>query len=194
MTHALRSDARPMAQGLPGTEVRRARRLLLVTGVLAVLAGALAIAVPSAASVGIAVFVGWMLVFAGVVMAVHAFSVRSRWMLATRLVNGLLTLLVGIAILAFPLTGTITLTFLLAVWFFASGVLHLWAASRLRGLPGGGLLAIDGAISLLLGVLIAVNLPSSAGWAIGLLVGVNLIWWGVRALIAASQLRSVVEQ
>jgi uncharacterized membrane protein HdeD (DUF308 family) len=52
--------------------------------------------------------------------------------------------------------------------------------------------AFGGAISVILGVLIAVNLPSSAGWAIGLLVGINLIFWGVRALVAAGLLSSLV--
>ncbi|MGZ4461375.1 MAG: HdeD family acid-resistance protein [Gaiellaceae bacterium] len=172
------------------TEMRRARRLLRVSGVLALLAGALAIAVPAAASVTIAVFIGWMLVFAGVVMLVHAFSIRARRLMAVRLVNAMLALLVGIGILVFPLTGTVTLTFMLAVWFFGSGMLQLAIALWLRGRPGAGLVALDGTVSLLLGVLIAASLPSSGGWAIGLLVGVNLIFWGVRALLAASRLQT----
>lgn len=187
----LANDWALMAVLLPPEAARRARRLLIVSGVLSLIAGIAAIAIPAAASVAIAVFIGWVLVFAGSVMLVHAFSVRARRLMAMRLVNALLTLLVGIAILVFPLTGTVTLTFLLTVWFFASGGLRLTLALRLRGLPGAGLLALDGVISLALGLLIAVNLPSSGAWAIGLLVGINLILWGVRALFAAQRLHSV---
>src|SRR5256885_1168197 len=146
----LADDWALMAVALPPEAARRARRLLIVSGVLSLIAGIVAIAIPAAASVAIAVFIGWVLVFAGSVMLVHAFSVRARRLMAIRLVNALLTLLVGIAILVFPLTGTVTLTFLLTVWFFASGGVRLALALRLRGLPGAGLLALDGVISLAL--------------------------------------------
>ena len=65
----------------------------------------------------------------------------------------------------------------------------LYDAWRLRGQAGAGWLTFNGGIPLLLGLLIAVDLPSSAAWAIGLLVGVNLVFWGVRALIAAQMLK-----
>jgi uncharacterized membrane protein HdeD (DUF308 family) len=161
----------------------------MVTGVLSLLAGAAAIVVPAAASVGLSVFIGWLLVFAGAVMGIHAFSRHTRDRMAMRVLNALLTLAVGLYLLIFPLSGTITLTFLLAVWFFGVGALELLAAWRARGLPGVGLMAFHGGVSLVLGLLIAVSLPSSAAWAIGLLVGINLIMWGVRALVLAMALR-----
>jgi uncharacterized membrane protein HdeD (DUF308 family) len=82
---------------------------------------------------------------------------------------------------------------MLAIWFFALGVLELIGAWQVRGAPGAGWLGLSGAISLILGVLLLVDLPSSAEWAIGLLVGINLVFWGVRALVAASALKQVIE-
>jgi uncharacterized membrane protein HdeD (DUF308 family) len=174
--------------GLSDRDLRRARTLLAVTGVLSVLAGVAAIVVPAAASVAMSVFLGWLLVFAGALMGIHAFSRHSRDRMAMRLLNAVLTLAVGLYLLILPLSGAITLTVLLAVWFFGIGALELLAAWRARGLPGVGLMAFHGGVSLVLGLLIAVSQPSSAAWAIGLLVGVNLIMWGLRALVLAMAL------
>jgi uncharacterized membrane protein HdeD (DUF308 family) len=76
------------------------------------------------------------------------------------------------------LSGTITLTFLLAVWFFGTGLLSLWSAWQHRDSDGLAVTVIDGVLSLILGLLIAVSLPSSAAWAIGLLVGFYVLWLG----------------
>ena len=170
---------------LSADDIRRVRRWLLITGILSILAGAAAIAVPAVASVTMTIFIGWVLVFAGVVMGIHAFSLRGSGTVALRALDALLALVVGIYLIAFPLSGTVTLTFLLAVWFFGMGALGLIAAWRMRGRPGAGIVGLSGAMSAVLGVLVAADLPSSANWAIGLLVGINLILWGVRALVAA---------
>jgi uncharacterized membrane protein HdeD (DUF308 family) len=182
----------PAVAGTPAEPLRKARRWLAITGVLAILAGILAVVVPAAASVTIAIFIGWILVFAGVVMLAHAWR-HPEAREPLRLLNAALTLLIGLYLLIFPLHGTVTLTFMLAVWFFAIGALELLAAWRGRGLPGVGFMAFHGAVSLLLGILIAVDLPSSGKWAIGLLVGINLLLWGVRALVLSSVLRRVFE-
>jgi uncharacterized membrane protein HdeD (DUF308 family) len=175
--------------GLSSDDLRHTGVLLLASGVLCVIAGVAAIVVPAAASVGISVFIGWLLVFSGVVMGVHAFSRHSHDRPVLRVLNAALTLLVGLYLLVFPLSGTVTLTFLLAVWFFGIGALELVAAWRARGLPGTGFMAFHGAVSLVLGLLIALNLPSSAEWAIGLLVGINLIIWGTRAVVLGVAIR-----
>jgi uncharacterized membrane protein HdeD (DUF308 family) len=175
---------------LSADEIRRVRRVLLISGVLALLAGAASIVVPIAASVTMTLFVGWMLMFYGVVSGFHAIRAQAPGRTkAWRLLNAVLALAVGFYLVVLPLNGTITLTFLLAVWFFGTGVFSLAAAWQQHGQPGVGWLAVNGVLSLVLGVLIAVSLPSSAAWAIGLLVGIYLIWWGMDALIAATMLK-----
>jgi uncharacterized membrane protein HdeD (DUF308 family) len=175
--------------GLTGEDLRRVRRWLTISGILGLVAGMAAIAVPAVASVTIAIFIGWMLVFASVAMGMRAWALRAhRSELGLRVVETLLTFAAGVCILLFPLTGVLTLTFFLTAWFLLSGALLLYAAWRLRGSIGAGWLAFNGGITLLLGLLIAVDLPSSAAWAIGLLVGVDLIFWGVRALVGARAL------
>jgi uncharacterized membrane protein HdeD (DUF308 family) len=103
--------------------------------------------------------------------------------------NALLTFVAGLLLVVAPHGGTLTLTFLLAAWFFATGVVLLASWWQQRGLPGAVLAGFNGAVALVLGLLIVLDLPSSADWAIGLLVGINLVLWGVRALYAATVLR-----
>lgn len=126
-------------------------------------------------------------------MISHAVG-RQPVLVTLRVIEGIVTLLIGAYIVIFPLTGTVTLTFALAVWLFASGILQIAAAVRETTLPGRGLTALSGAVSIVLGVLIAVSWPSSSAWAIGLLVGINLMFWGFRVLAAAWLLRSLTSE
>jgi uncharacterized membrane protein HdeD (DUF308 family) len=102
------------------------------------------------------------------------------------------TLIAEFYVLVFPLSGTVTLTFVLAVWFFATGVMSLTFSVQWRGAPGAWFTGFGGALSVILGFLIAASLPSSASCEIGLLVGINLILWG-GALIGARALRDLLE-
>ena len=149
---------------------------------------------PIVASVTLTLFVGWMLMLYGIVSGFQAFTAdvpgRTK---AWRALNALLAVLVGLYHVALPLSGTITLTFLLAVWFFGTGLFSLTAAWQWRGRSETPWLAVSGLLSVLLGILIAVSLPSSAAWAIGLLVGIQMIWWGTDALVAASVLRRMLD-
>jgi uncharacterized membrane protein HdeD (DUF308 family) len=175
------------AAPLTHEELKRLRRVLLAVAMLALSAGAVSIVIPAVTSVTMTIFIGWLLMFAGATAAIDAFSSRSGW----RGLEALLAFVAGLYLLVLPLSGTVTLTFVLAVWLFANGVSSLavglggaesWGGARLMAVLGG-------VLSMLLGVLIAVELPSSAAWAIGLLVGVNLLFWSVRAFVASSLLR-----
>jgi uncharacterized membrane protein HdeD (DUF308 family) len=175
--------------GLTRDQIGRARRWLTVAGSLAVLVGVVSIAVPVIASVTTAIFVGWVLLASGIAAAIYAISHRAP----LRGLEALVALTAGFYLLVFPLHGTVTLTFVLAVWFFASGVFSLAYVVQWRGVPGWWLSALGGVSSIILGFLIAASLPSSAAWAIGLLVGINLVFWGVRALLGARLLKALAE-
>jgi uncharacterized membrane protein HdeD (DUF308 family) len=173
-------------------DMRTARRWLLATGILALLAGIAAIVVPLVATITVALFIGWILVFSGAVMAWHELTQRPSGRSWARAAQALLTLLVGLYLVVFPVTGALSLTLLLVIWFAGIGGLELYGAYRLRGVPGAGWLLFNGLVSVVLAVLIAADLPSSAAWAIGLLVGINLVFWGMRALVAAGILGRVL--
>jgi uncharacterized membrane protein HdeD (DUF308 family) len=167
-------------------EGREHRRGTLVGGVLAILAGVVAIIVPAVASVAIALVVGWVLVAASACIAVDAFAKGGFARTAFRLVLALATLAAGLYLVLAPLRGTYTLTVMLVIWFVAVGFSQVMIGLAEIKLPGAGLLIVSGAISLVLGILIANRLPEAADWAIGLLVGIQLICYGIAAVGAYS--------
>ena len=179
---------------LSDDDVRKARRWLMVSAILALLGGAAAIVVPAVATLTMTIFIGWILVYSGVVMAIHSWTQRGAGRTWERTLQALLALVIGIYMVLFPGAGALSLTLTLIIWFVISGGLQLAAARQLRGLPGAGWMLFGGVLAILLAVLIALDLPSSAAWAIGLLVGVNLIFWGTRTLVAASLLKRVFER
>lgn len=153
---------------------------LMVAGVLAILAGCVAILVPAVASVATAIFVGWVLIVAGAFLTAGAFGQRSTGRLVWRLLWALLTVIAGLYLVTAPLDGTFTLTVVLGIYFFAMGLTRVLVAIAGRGEPGAGLIGLSGVAAVLVGALILAELPSSADWAVGLLVGIDLIfagWW-----------------
>jgi uncharacterized membrane protein HdeD (DUF308 family) len=170
-------------------QLKKSRRWLMVAGVLAVIGGLVAIAVPAVASVTVAIFIGWMLVFGSIFLFVDAFAVRDVGRLVLRALIALITLAAGISLLVAPLKGTYTLTVLLVLYFALAGVVRIGVAISERGLPGAGLTAFNGIVTLLLAILIGAELPESSDWAIGLLVGIDFLFFGFAALAAASALK-----
>jgi uncharacterized membrane protein HdeD (DUF308 family) len=169
--------------------LKQGRKWLLISGTLAVIAGAIAIIVPAVASVTVAIFIGWMLLFAAVFLLIDAFAVRDVWRMLMRLLLAVLAGAAGLSLLLAPLRGTYTLTVLLVLWFAVTGVMRIAVAIAERGTPGAGWMGANGVITLLLGILIGAELPESSDWAIGLLVGIDFLFYGFGALAAASALK-----
>lgn len=151
---------------------------LMVAGVLAILVGCVAILVPAVASVATAIFIGWILIIAGVFLVAGAFGQRSAGRLAWRLFWALLTIIAGIYLVTAPLDGTFTLTVVLGIYFFLMGLTRVFVAFAARGEPGASLVGISGLAAVLVGALILAKLPESSDWAVGLLVGIDLIFAG----------------
>ena len=162
----------------PAEEARRTRRWLMLAGVLSLLGGIVAIVLPNIASVATAILIGWLLVFASATYVVDAFSTRDRTRIALRLVLAVLCFIAGVYLLVAPLQGTFTLTVVLAMWFVVIGVARIVIGIADRDTPARGMVVLGGVLALLLGLLIALQLPESAAWAIGLIVGVDLVFTG----------------
>jgi uncharacterized membrane protein HdeD (DUF308 family) len=112
--------------------------------------------------------------------------------MALRMVLALLTFAAGFYLLVAPLDGVFTLTVVLVVWFVATGTARVIVGISERGIPGAGMTILSGIVSLVLGILIAEKLPSSANWAIGLIVGIDLFFAGAVLVILTSRLRRVI--
>jgi uncharacterized membrane protein HdeD (DUF308 family) len=156
----------------------RSWKPLMFVGVLAIALGCIAILVPAVAAVGTAIFIGWLLLLVGIVMVAGAFSAHSVGTLILRLIWAILTVVVGLWLIVEPHNGTLTLTLVLGIYFLFMGLTRTTIAFIARGQPNAGLLGLSGIASLLIGILILAKFPSSADWAIGLLVGIDLIFAG----------------
>ena len=158
--------------------LRRTWKALMAVGVLAIFIGCVAILVPAVASVGTAIFIGWILVIAGAFLVAGAFAAQTIGSVVLRLLWAFLTVIVGLWLIVEPHNGTLTLTLVLGIYFLFMGLTRTAIAFIARGEPNAGLLGLSGIAGILIGILILAKFPSSADWAIGLLVGVDLIFAG----------------
>jgi len=156
----------------------RSWKLLMGAGVFAILLGCVAILVPAVAAVGTAIFIGWILVIAGAFLVAAAFSAHSIGTVVLRLLWAALTVIVGVWLIVEPHNGTLTLTLILGIYFLFMGLTRVAVAFAARGQQNAGLVGLSGFCGLLIGILVLVKFPSSADWAIGLLVGIDLIFAG----------------
>jgi uncharacterized membrane protein HdeD (DUF308 family) len=151
---------------------------LMAVGVIAIFIGCIAILVPAVASVGTAIFIGWVLLIVGAFMVAAAFSAHSVGTLLWRMLWAVLTVIVGLWLILEPHNGTLTLTLVLGLYFLFMGLTRITIAFLARGEPNAGWLGLSGVCGLLIGILVLAKFPSSADWAIGLLVGIDLIFAG----------------
>jgi uncharacterized membrane protein HdeD (DUF308 family) len=156
----------------------RSWKTVMTVGVVAIVIGCVAILVPALFSVGAAVFAGFVLVVFSAFLTAAAFSAHSVGSVAVRLAWAALTFIVGIWLLVEPHNGTLTLTLVLGIYFVLMGLTRITVAMMGRGQPNAGLVGLSGLCGLLVGILVLAKLPSSADWAIGLLIGIDLIFAG----------------
>lgn len=168
-----------MAQNSPVAVARHGSTLSILWGVLLIVFGMMAIGSPFLAAVAVNVVIAWLIVLAGVVHVVLAFHVHGAGSVIWKLLVGVAYLFFGGYLLIHPLLGVASLTLVLASLFVIEGILNLVLFFKMRPLHGSAWVLIDGIITVLLGLLIYMQWPSSSAWAIGTLVGISMIISGV---------------
>jgi len=161
--------------GLLHEVVAEHRTRFMVLGIVLIVLGVVALAFPLLTTIAAKTFLGWLFLIGGVIQIIHAFSTQKWGAFFFNLLVGILYFLTGAWLAFFPLAGIVTLTVLLAVTFLAQGMLEIVMALRVRALNGWIWVLVSGLVALAVGLLILAQLPSSAVWAIGLLVGINMI-------------------
>jgi len=144
-------------------------------GVALIVLGVLAIIFPLATTIAAKVFIGWIFIISGAFQIWQSFSIRGWGGFLWNLLIGAMYLVVGCWLAFDPFAGIIGLTVLLAITFIAQGVMEAAMAAKLRPNDGWGWMMFSGLIGVLAGVLIISGLPSTAVWAVGLMVGINMI-------------------
>jgi uncharacterized membrane protein HdeD (DUF308 family) len=160
-------------------------KLFLGEGIVLVLLGLAAVALPPIASLAITLLVGWIFLLSGIVGLYTTFAMRGAPGFVWALVSALIGIAAGIVLLVWPASGVVSLTLVLVAFFAIEGVASiLFALDHRRELSGRwGLMLVSGVLDLVIAGIVFVGLPGTAAWAIGLLVGINMVMGGA-ALIA----------
>lgn len=146
----------------------------------------------SAAGLGVTIVVGWLIALSGIAYLVYAFAAWRIGSFLWRTLLGALDLAVGVYLVAHPSVGLTTLTLWLTLLLCFEGVVEILFFIVGSPLLRSGWILLNGIVTLLLGLMIWENWPSSAAWAIGTLVGVNLIVSGLARLSLATAVRRTV--
>ena len=180
-----------MAQTTPLDIVRKASTLSIVWGVLLIVFGMVAIGSPFLAAVAVNAVIAWLIVLAGVVHLMVAFRAHGAGSMIWKVLVGLAYVFFGAYLILHPLLGVASLTLVLASLFLIEGVLDIILFFKMRPVGGAGWVLVDGIVTLLLGLMIYMQWPSSSVWAIGVLVGVSMIISGVTRVMLSLAVRKV---
>jgi uncharacterized membrane protein HdeD (DUF308 family) len=178
-----------MAEHSPVEIVRHASTWSIVWGVLLIVFGMLAVGSPFLAAVAVSVVLAWLIILAGVVHLILAFQAHRAGSLIWKLLVGLAYLLFGGYLIMHPVLGVTSLTLVLASLFLVEGILNIVMFFKMRSVRGSSWVLVDGIITLLLGLMIYLQWPSSSVWAIGTLVGVSMIISGVARVMLSFAVR-----
>jgi uncharacterized membrane protein HdeD (DUF308 family) len=160
--------------------VREHWRLLLVEGVILVILGVAAVIVPPVASLAATIFLGWLLMVSGIVGLIATFWMRSAPGFWWSLLSAAISIVAGGLLIGWPVSGVLSLTFVLIVFFIVDGIATImYALDHRRELSDRwGWMLASGIIDLILAAVIIAGLPGTAAWALGLLVGINMVFGG----------------
>ena len=169
--------------------VRHASTWSIVWGILLIIFGMLAISSPMLAAFAINIVIAWLILFAGAIHVVVAFHAHRAGTVIWKLLVGIAYLCFGVYLLLHPVLGVASLTLLLACLFLIEGILNIVLFSRMRSVRGSSWVLIDGIVTLVLGLMIYLQWPSSSAWAIGTLVGIGMIISGVTRVMISLAVR-----
>jgi uncharacterized membrane protein HdeD (DUF308 family) len=171
--------------------LRRHWVLFLCEGIALVILGLLAVLAPVLASVAATVFFGWILLLSGVVGLISTLRARQAPGFTWSLLSALVGIVAGVLLLVWPLQGTLSLTaVLIAFLLVEGGVSIMYALQHKSALSGRwGWMLASGIVDVFLGVLLFLGLPGTALWALGLLVGINMLFGGWALILMALHAR-----
>jgi uncharacterized membrane protein HdeD (DUF308 family) len=170
-------------------KVRSNAGWLVALGALTILAGLLSMGYPWASGIGVTVFVGVAMAIAGVARTVAAFHAGSFGQGALALLGGILTFVAGVVLAARPGIGLASLTLMLGGTLLVDGISGAVLAFQVKPAQGWGWMLFSALMGLLLGVLLLREWPLSGLWAIGTLVGINLVFTGFSIVSIGSAAR-----
>ena len=166
--------------------------LFLVEGIVLMLLGAAAIIVPAIATLAFTLVIGWLFLLSGAIGLVTTFWMRHAPGFWWSLLSAVVGIAAGIVLIRWPISGTVSLTLVLIAFFIVEGIVTLMYAFEHRAQLSGrwGWMLASGIVDLMLGGIIFAGRPETATWALGLLVGINLLFGGIAMAAMAIAARS----
>jgi uncharacterized membrane protein HdeD (DUF308 family) len=171
--------------------LKRTSGISIVLSVALIIFGILAIALPIASSIGIAMVIGWLVLFAGIAQFVHAFQSEGIGHIVWKLVVAVFYVVAGAYLIARPALGAAGLTLVLGTFLFAEGVADVIAYFSARKNGASPWMLLDGIVTLVLGFMIWNRWPVGSLWVIGTLVGISMIMTGTTRLMMALAVRKL---
>jgi len=153
-------------------------RLFLAEGIAFIVLGLCAIIVPQLFTVATAIFLGWILLFGGIVHVVRAFVISNMPGFGWWLFMGFLQVFIGYLFIVNPVAGAVTLTMLLTVFFALEGIAKISLALMMRPLVNWGFILFSGITALVFALIIWISWSESTHWLLGLFVGINMVFLG----------------
>ena len=171
-------DVHPAPAEFWSQSVKEHWKLFLVEGIVLLLLGVGAILIPVLASLAAAIFLGWLFLIGGVVGAVTTLMARHAPGFWWSLVSAVVTIVAGLFLVGWPITGAVSITIVLAAYLVAEGIASMMFAYEHRGQMSGrwGWLFLNGVIDLAMAGIIVWLLPLAALWALGLIIGIDFIF------------------
>jgi uncharacterized membrane protein HdeD (DUF308 family) len=184
-------DTRQAEAALTGA-LRAHWKFFLIEGIVLLVLGAVAVCVPPLATVAVEVLLGWLILMSGVLGLVMTFQTRGSPGFGWSLLSAVVGITAGVVLLVWPLSGVFSLTVMLTIFLMLEGIASIMyaLAHRREKTSHWELMLVSGIVDLILAGLILAGLPGTAAWAIGLIVGINLLFGGVALIGLALQARS----
>ena len=185
------SEARAIHSAVSAA-IHRHWGLFLLEGILLIVLGSLAVLVPAVASVAATIVFGWILLLSGVIGLITTLRARQAPGFGWALVSAIIAIAAGVVLLAMPVQGTLSLTAVLIAFLLVEGVVSiLYAFEHRKGLSGRwSWMLASGIIDVVLALILMAGLPGTAVWALGLLIGINMIFGGWALVWMALHARS----
>ena len=174
--------------------IKQNARLAVITGIILLICGVLAIGSPLAAGVSVTIFVGAMLAVGGIVQCFLAFQAGAIGKGLLIFLIGALTAIAGFYLFTQPIAGLASITIFLAAYFIVTGVFELVSAFQIRPAEGWGWMLFNAIVTVILGLMIWRQFPLSGAWAVGILFGVKLVLSGWSLIFIGRTARAAAKE
>ncbi|MEM7226457.1 MAG: HdeD family acid-resistance protein [Pseudomonadota bacterium] len=154
-------------------------------GIVFIGLGVAAILLPQLFTIVAEQFIGWLFLIGGIFLALKSFQAKGVPAALGSIVRAVLSIAVGVLLVAFPTQGVFSLTLLLIAFFAAEGIVRIYMAFKLRPLNNWFWVLLNGAINIVLAFLVWSGLPGTAAWVLGLLVGIDMLFFGLSMIMLA---------